>query len=79
MIWMIIVNIEQMSLNGVEWDGNMRFLEYYLIDWTIQIKLLDFLFSETTSRECNTLIQLFSLNLNSWMSVRYLFEISFNC
>ena len=31
----------------------------YLIDWTIQIKLLDFLFSETTRRECNTLIQWF--------------------
>ena len=37
------------------WDSSI----VYLIDWTIQIKLLDFLFSETTRRECNTLIQWF--------------------
>ena len=39
------------------WDSSI----VYLIDWTIQIKLLDFLFLETTRRECNTLIQWFMI------------------
>ena len=42
------------------WDSSI----VYLIDWTIQIKLLDFLFSETTWRECYTEIQLFMIEFD---------------
>ena len=31
-IWLIIVNIERMRLNGIDWDGNWYWFEYYFID-----------------------------------------------
>ena len=82
MIWLlwILNKWVYMELNEMEIRDSSI---VYLIDWTIQIKLLDFLFSETTRRECYTLFQLFMfesdfMNISSisiWDIIQLLVEM----
>ena len=58
MIWLLWILNKWVYMELIEMEIRDSSI-VYLIDWIIQIKLLDFLFLETIRRECNTLIQWF--------------------